>query len=693
MYYVYVCSGKDLHRGLLSSFLLLKDGTCPISNCQMYDCIAFDGQLKEKEVPERPHRGLMRRRVKSPRSSFFTQLDLVSEILWRPSPTGMSHGGRPIVLALLATIVGFAVDVHAQTMPPPPLPPPFPPPPPSPPPPTLPPASPGWTLVAHDRWPGATSWSSNRALTITTCASLGAMLGGYNVFGNGAYAQKTFDLSQAPPHSLVRVEFDFHKIDTWDSEVAQIYLDGELSMTSRTFAGATGLGRCGSFATNHHDHREALAAQISSTAASVLVRVTSTLNEGPNNEAWGIQNVRVLVTVAPPSAPPLLPVPPMPPPAPPTLPEPPVPPPPPATPLIAGTVSTLISSGFNNNPISVALSSDDMDLYVAEVHHRKRILGVSLRTGDLTTVASGFNHPEGLVASPDGTTLYVSDTRNHRIRQINLATRQVTTFAGSSRAGFANGVGTAAQFNKPTGLAVSRNSMTLYVADADNHCIRQINVATRATSTVAGSVQGYANGVGTAARFNRPEGLALSPGGSICYVTDRANQRVRRIDLLSAQVSDVAGSDQGFANGFGARAARFNQPSGVVVSPGGTILYVADIGNNCIRQIDLETNETTTIAGSTSPGSMDGIGGTAKFFWPYGLALTRGGSNLFVGVWMNRIRQVRASLRVSWCIALCLPFDVVSPRVRRSFSATNHYHRYRCSIGPPRRLSSRRWPM
>ena len=92
----------------------------------------------------------------------------------------------------------------------------------------MPPLAPSttWPLVANDTWPGATGWSSNRALTVTTCGSLGAMLGGYNVFGSGAYVEKTFDLSGAPPHSVVRVELDFHKIDSWDNEWARLYLDG-----------------------------------------------------------------------------------------------------------------------------------------------------------------------------------------------------------------------------------------------------------------------------------------------------------------------------------------------------------------------------------------------------------------------------------------------------------------------------------
>ena len=117
------------------------------------------------------------------------------------------------------------------------------------------------------------------------------MLGGYNFFGSGAYVEKTFDLSGVPPHSIVRVELDFYKVDSWDNEWARLYLDGTLVWTQRSW-NSDGSRYCGN---GHRDRLMAAAGQISISAATVTVRVNSTLNEGPNNEAWGINNVRVFV--------------------------------------------------------------------------------------------------------------------------------------------------------------------------------------------------------------------------------------------------------------------------------------------------------------------------------------------------------------------------------------------------------------
>ena len=129
-----------------------------------------------------------------------------------------------------------------------------------------------------------------------------------------------------------------------------------------------------------------------------------------------------------------------------------------------------------------------------------------------------FENPAGLAVS--GSTLYVADYANHRIRAIDLAStgKTVSTIAGSGTPEHADGAGSTAQFNNPLGLAVSGD--TLYVADQSNHRIRAIDLAStnKTVRTIAGSgTPGHANGVGTAARFDGPSGLAVS-GGTL-YVT------------------------------------------------------------------------------------------------------------------------------------------------------------------------------
>ena len=190
-----------------------------------------------------------------------------------------------------------------------------------------------------------------------------------------------------------------------------------------------------------------------------------------------------------------------------------------------------------------------------------------------------FNDPTGVAVAAGGT-VYVADLSNHRIRAINPTTGQVTTLAGGTP-GFADGTGDTAQFDFSFGVAVAQNG-TVYVADSNR--IRAINPTTRVVTTLAGSgTDGFADGPGTTAQFGSPYGVAVAAGGTV-YVADVSNNRIRAINPTTSRVSTLAGSGtEGFADGTGTNA-QFNRPYGVAVAPNGTI-YVADTDNHRIRKI------------------------------------------------------------------------------------------------------------
>ena len=112
----------------------------------------------------------------------------------------------------------------------------------------------------------------------------------------------------------------------------------------------------------------------------------------------------------------------------------------------------------------------------------------------------------------------MADQNNNRIRKIVAATGAVSTLAGST-VGFADGVGPAAQFNNPYGVACDASG-NVYVADSNNNRVRRVVVATGAATTLAGS--------GTAARFASPTGVACDASGTV-YVADQGNNRIRVI--------------------------------------------------------------------------------------------------------------------------------------------------------------------
>ena len=135
-----------------------------------------------------------------------------------------------------------------------------------------------------------------------------------------------------------------------------------------------------------------------------------------------------------------------------------------------------------------------------------------------TCEGGGFS---GVALSPDGSALFVADAGNNKIRRVEVATGAVTATAGSGEGGDADGVGGAAEFHCPWGVTVSPDGSALFVADCDNNKIRRVEVATGAVTTLAGSgEEGDADGVGDAAHFNGPAGLALSLDGSALFVAD-----------------------------------------------------------------------------------------------------------------------------------------------------------------------------
>ena len=245
-----------------------------------------------------------------------------------------------------------------------------------------------------------------------------------------------------------------------------------------------------------------------------------------------------------------------------------------------------------------------------------------------------FNKPFALAPLPDGSVV-VADTDNHCIRLIAASGCSVSMLAGEGgEKGFADGAGAAARFCSPRGVVVGVDG-AIFVADAGNHCIRRIKDG--AVTTFAGSGEaGGADGVGAAASFCGPYGLALGPGG-VLYVTEYGGHRVRVISPAGAVTMLAGGGGSGFTDGRGA-AARFRGPAGIAIDAAG-VVFVADLGNHRIRRIMNGTVET--FAGSGEKGFAEGAGAVAQFFYPCGLAVDPATGNLLVSDTSNhRIRAV-----------------------------------------------------
>ena len=251
--------------------------------------------------------------------------------------------------------------------------------------------------------------------------------------------------------------------------------------------------------------------------------------------------------------------------------------------------------------------------------------------------SASFDFPEGVAVDGAGT-LYVTDSNNNTIRKITAA-GVVSTLAGTPGVQNANnGLGAAAGFHNPLGIAVD-GAGTVYVADYGNQMIRKITAAGNVT-TLAGNagVSGAADGIGTAATFNNPSGITVDGAGNL-YVTDAGGNTIRMITPAGV-VTTIAGTAgaHGSADGTGA-AASFWNPIGIAVDTAGN-LYVADTGNQTIRKITV-ARAVSTIAGTAGVrGSTDGIGAAARFSTPSGVAVDSAGNVYVVDSVNDTIRRI-----------------------------------------------------
>lgn len=255
-----------------------------------------------------------------------------------------------------------------------------------------------------------------------------------------------------------------------------------------------------------------------------------------------------------------------------------------------------------------------------------------------------FNQPQGL-ALDTTSIIYVADYGNDTIRTITPS-GSVSTLAGQpGNFGSSNGPVGTALFYEPQGVAVDSLG-NIYVADSGNNAIRKIASGNITTLAGQAGVPGSADGLGTNALFDQPEGVAVDTLGNI-YVADTLNNTIRQVTSAGV-VTTLAGTAGNWGSGDGANVqARFWGPQSLVASGNvSATLYVADTRNGTIRQMinPGTTWMVSTLAGSASSGSADGPVGTARFSCPQGAASDHSGNLYVADTANNTIRRLASGL-------------------------------------------------
>ncbi len=314
------------------------------------------------------------------------------------------------------------------------------------------------------------------------------------------------------------------------------------------------------------------------------------------------------------------------------------------------SVPKTAAGGVLSYPGKMSLSPDEARFAISDSNHN-RILIVETASGRVVdAVGSGarglrdggfaectFFRPQGVLWLGSGT-VYVADTENHALREVDLEARTVKTIAGDGTQGpyqpfEYSGLGAKTRLSSPWDLAYHRHK--LLVAMAGLHQIWAYDIGTGTIYPFGGSgMENIFDGPLTNAQFAQPSGLSINADNDHMYVADSEVSGVRSIDLKGRFVSTLVGSGLfkfGYKDGT-FYEARMQHPLGVAAI--GDKIYVADTYNSAIRVIDVAHDSVSTVIGS--PGSKSfckfGEGGcdTLGLYEPSDVKASRNGRTLYV---------------------------------------------------------------
>ena len=268
--------------------------------------------------------------------------------------------------------------------------------------------------------------------------------------------------------------------------------------------------------------------------------------------------------------------------------------------------------------------------------------GTSGYSGDGGAATNAELHtPFGVNLDANGN-LFIADAYNHCIRKVGI-NGFITTVVGNGISGYFGdgGAATSAKLNYPYDVAVDANG-NLFIADTVNQRIRKVGTNGIIMTVAGNGTNGYSGdgGAATSAELNNPLGLAVDANGNL-FIADAFNQRIRKVDTNGIILTVAGNGTNGYSgDGGAATSATLYYPYDVNVEANGN-LFIADLGNSCIRKVGNNGIITTVVGNGTIGYSGDGGAATnAELNHPWSIAVNGVGNVFFADTYNQRIRKV-----------------------------------------------------
>ncbi len=276
-------------------------------------------------------------------------------------------------------------------------------------------------------------------------------------------------------------------------------------------------------------------------------------------------------------------------------------------------------------------------------------------------LACPVDQPFGVEQGPDGA-WYITSVGQHQVLRYEPASGTISVVAGSGKKGFAGDGGPAAKadLNEPYEVRFDDDA-NMYFVEMQNHAVRRVDARTGTITTIAGTGQRGCSGDGgpaTSATLADPHSIALDSTGKL-FIADISNHRIREVDLESGTIRTLAGTGEPRmpADGDPAATSPFFGPRALAVT--GRKLWVALREGNSVWRIDLDSGTLRHIAGSGETGHS-GDGGDprlARFNGPKGIAVTGDEVAYVVDTENQVIRKIDAKRNTIATIAGLGPSD------------------------------------